>query len=358
MPGSVRSPHFKVGLTADFYDPAGQPKFPDLGLSVLDGHPGIQHHCLDRFEPQIAADQVRDVQGVVVLTPAVTADSLAEAENLLAIGRFGVGYDSVDVSACTAADVVAFITAGAVDHSVAEGTVAWMLAMTHHLIAKDRLIRTGRWDDRTKYMGCELRERTFGAIGFGGIARATVKMLHGFGMKQAIAYDPFLDTATAERYGVRLVSLPELLAQADFVSIHCPLTPKTRGLIGRKELAMMKHGSYLLNTARGGIVDEVALGEALEQGKIAGAALDCFATEPLREPHPLSHMENVVFAPHSIAWTHELFRDIGHAVCKGMVDLAKGEQPRGVLNPEVFDRPGFQEKWARYRAENKEAVYS
>jgi phosphoglycerate dehydrogenase-like enzyme len=358
MPGSAPRPHFKVGLTADFYDPAGKPKFPDLGLSVLESCPGVQHYRLDRFEPQIAADQLRGAQGVVVLTPAVTVETLAEAENLLAIGRFGVGYDAVDVSACTAADVVAFITAGAVDHSVAEGTVAWMLALTHHLHTKDKLVRTGRWDDRAKYMGCELRERTFGAIGFGGIARATVTMLQSFNMKQPLAYDPFMDSATAERYGVRLVNLPELLSQADFVSVHCPLTPKTRGLIGPKELAMMKAGAYLINTARGGIVDEAALGEMLEQGKLAGAALDCFETEPLHQPHPLSHLENVIFAPHSIAWTHELFRDIGHAVCKGMVDLARGTQPQGVLNPEVFDRPSFQEKWARLRAAEKQVAYS
>jgi phosphoglycerate dehydrogenase-like enzyme len=183
-------------------------------------------------------------------------------------------------------------------------------------------------------------------------------MLQSFKMQQPLAYDPFLDAATAERYGVRLVSLPELLAQADFVSVHCPLTPKTLGLIGRKELAMMKREAYLINTARGGIVDETALGEALAAGRIAGAALDCFATEPLREPHPLSQFENVIFAPHSIAWTHELFRDIGQAVCKGMVDLSNGQRPVGVVNPEVFDRPSFQEKWMRLRGSEQAVAYS
>jgi phosphoglycerate dehydrogenase-like enzyme len=358
MPGSIARPHFKVGLTADFYDPAGKPKFPDLGLSVFDAVPEMQYYRLDRFESQITADQLRDMQGVVVLTPAVTAETLAQAENLLAVGRFGVGYDADDVSACTAADVVAFITSGAVDHSVAEGTVAWMLALTHQVRAKDALVRTGRWDDRSKYMGCELRDRTFGAVGFGGIARATVKMLQAFQMKPPLAFDPFLDSVAAERYGVRLVGLKELLSQADFVSIHCPLTANTQGLIGHQELAMMKPGSYLINTARGGIVDEVALGEALEQGRIAGAALDCFATEPVREPHPLGRFENVIFAPHCIAWTHELFRDIGQAVCKGMVDLATGKRPHGVVNPEVFERPTFQAKWERLRTAEKEMSYS
>ncbi len=357
MTASVGRPHFKVGLTADFYDPSGKPKFPDLGLSIFEGVPGIQHHRLDRYEPQMSADQVRDTQGVVVLTPTVTAETLKAAENLLAIGRFGVGYEGIDVSACTAADVVAFIAAGAVDHSVAEATVAWMLALTHHLRIKDQLVRTGRWDDRAQYMGRELRERTFGAIGFGGIARATVKLLQCFSMKQPLVYDPFIDAHTAERYGVKLVGLEELLSKADFISIHCPLTPKTRDLIGRRELALMKPNAYLINTARGGIVNEEALGEALEQDRIAGAALDCFATEPLQEPHPLSRFENVLFAPHSIAWTHELFRKIGQAVCQGMLDLVDGKRPHGVVNPEVFDRPSFQQKWARLRTD-REVSYS
>jgi phosphoglycerate dehydrogenase-like enzyme len=350
MSNKVARPHFKVGLTADFFDPEGKPKFPDLGLSVFDKSPGIMHSRMDRFEPQIGADQLSNYQGVVVLTPSVTADTLSAAENLLAVGRFGVGYDGIDVSACTAADVVAFITPGAVDHSVAEATVAWMLALTHHLRVKDHLVRTGRWDERVKYMGTELRRKTFGAIGFGGIARATVKLLKCFNMQRPLVYDPFLDGATADRYGVQMVGRDDVLSKADFVSLHCPLTAQTRGSIGRNELGMMKPTAYLINTARGGIVDEDALGEALEQRMIAGAALDCFSTEPLEAPHPLSHLDNVLFAPHSIAWTHELFQEIGNAVCQGMVDLSNGKRPQGVINPEVFDRSSFQDKWNRLRS--------
>src|SRR5205814_199569 len=132
------------------------------------------------------------VNGVIVLTPRVTARSLSGAADLLAIGRFGVGYDSVDVAACTAADVALFISAGAVDRSVAEATIAWMLALTHHVRAKDRLVREGRWDERTRYMGCELRDRTLGVIGFGGIGRAVVRLLAEFGMKTPLMFDPFV----------------------------------------------------------------------------------------------------------------------------------------------------------------------
>jgi len=134
---------------------------------------------------------------------------------------------------------------------------------------------------------------------------------------------------------------------SDFVSIHCPLTDKTRGLIGRRELALMKPEAYLINTARGGIVDEDALYEALEQGRIAGAALDCFATEPLTAPSRFGEFENVLLAPHSVAWTNEMFRDIGRAACQGMIDLSLERTPRGIVNPEVLQRPGFQRKWDR-----------
>ncbi len=260
-----------------------------------------------------------------------------------------MGYDAVDVAACTAAEVVVFIAAGAVDRSVAEATVGWMIALTHNMRIKDGLVRTGRWDERSRYMGRELRDRTFGAVGLGGIGRATIGLLRGFGMKPPLAFDPHVDPAIADREGVRLVGLDELLSASDFVSIHCPLTDRTRGLIGARELALMKPDAYLINTARGGIVVEDALFEAVSSRTIAGAALDCFAEEPVVTPHRFGELENVLLAPHSIAWTDELFRDIGRSVCRGMLDLSLGKRPHGVVNPEVFDRPGFLAKWDRLR---------
>lgn len=338
---------FTVALTADFFGADGRPKFRDSGLSIFDSHPQIEHRALAEYRPELGFDQIGDAQGVIVLGPTVTAESVSQSENLLAIGRFGVGYDSVDVEACTNADVVLFITAGAVDRSMAEATIGWMIALTHHVWIKDRLVRTGQWDERSQYMGRELRDRVFGSIGLGGIARATIELLRGFGMKTPLAYDPFVDGATAERLGVHLVALDELLQEADFVSIHCPRNDQTCGLIGTRELALLKPEAYLINTARGGIVDEDALYEVLKDGRIAGAAIDCFALEPITSPHRFGELNNVLLAPHSIAWTNELFRDIGRAACQGMVDLSLGRKPKGVVNPQVFDRPGFWAKWER-----------
>ena len=338
---------FTVFQTADFFSPGGEPKFADLGLSIFAEHPHIRVRPFAEHRAQIGADQLAGANGVIVLTPRVTQETVSAADDLLAIGRFGVGYDSVDVPACTAADVLVLITVGAVDRPVAEATVGWMIALTHHIKAKDRLVREGKWDERSQYMGRELRDRTLGLIGLGGIARKVLELLANWGMRPPIAFDPFVEPAMAAKLGVRLVDLDELLRRSDFVSIHCPLTDQTRGLIGRREIGLMKPDAYLINTARGAIVDEDALYDALKQGGIAGAALDCFATEPLVETRRFGRLENVMFAPHSIAWTGEMFRDIGRAACQGMIDLSVKRTPRGIVNPEVLQRPGFQRKWAR-----------
>jgi phosphoglycerate dehydrogenase-like enzyme len=346
---SGEPPRFRVALTADFFEADGAPKYPDLGLSLFGGEPRIQWSAIKEHKSPLLSDQVAGAQGVIVLTPAVTAETVSRSNDLLAIGRFGVGYDAVDVKACTEADVLVFITAGAVDRSVAEATVGWMIALSHHMRVKDGLVRTGRWNERSRYMGRELRDRTFGAIGVGGIGSATIGLLRGFGMKPPLAFDPFMPEARAQSLGVTLVGLDELLARADFVSIHCPLTEQTRGLLGPREIALMKQDAYLINTARGGIVDEDALYEALRDNRIAGAAIDCFVDEPITRPHRFGELENVLLAPHSIAWTDELFRDIGRSACQGMIDLAHGRTPRGVVNPDVLERAGFQQKWARIK---------
>ncbi len=338
---------FAVALTADFFGPTGQPIYQDVGLSLFDQYPKICRSIFPDHRPVIDSEQVGTANGIIVMTPRVTAASIARAESLLAIGRFGVGYDAIDIRACTNADILVFITTGAVDRSVAEATAGWMIALGHNVRAKDSLVRKGQWDDRSRFMGCELRNRTLGVIGLGGIARGLIELLQSFGMNRPLAFDPFMTPAAADSAGAELVDLNTLMSRADFVSIHCPLSEQTRGLIGAQELGWMKPTSYLINTARGGIVDEDALFDALEARRIAGAAIDCFVNEPITQPHRFGELDNVLLAPHAIAWTNELFRDIGRAACQGMIDLSLGKCPRGVVNPEVLHRPGFKAKWAR-----------
>lgn len=338
---------FSIALTADFYEQNGDLRYQDIGLSELDNQAQIDHRTFAEHRSVVGVDQIGDVQGVVVLTPQITAESVSQADNLLAIGRFGVGYDTVDVDACTHADVLVYITPGAVDRPVAEATVGWMIALGHHLRVKDRLVRSGCWDMRSRFMGSELRDKTLGIIGMGSIAQELLNLLKSFGMNQPLVYDPFIPPENVSAAGAKQVSLEELCRQADFVSLHCPLTDETENLIGARELSWMKPSAYLLNLARGGIVNEDALYLGLENKQIAGAAIDCFIDEPITEPHRFGKFENVLLAPHSIAWTHELFRDIGRTAFRGMIDLSHGKVPSGVVNPEVLERPGFKTKWER-----------
>lgn len=278
---------FRVAFTGDFHHADGTPLYRDFGSGVLDAQAGIRHEPFAQHKPEIEPDQIGPAQAVVVLSPRVTARSLSQSDDLLAIARFGVGYDSVDVGACTAADVALITAVGAVDRSVAEATLGWMLALTHQVLAKDRLVREGRWHDRSARMGKELRDRTLGVVGLGGISRALVKLLAGFGMRRPLAFDPYLDAQAAEAAGVSLVSLDELLVQADFVSVHCPLNENTRNLIGRRELGLMKRDAYLINTARGGIVDEDALDEVLRERRLSTqvAAAATRLKHPFRAAH-------------------------------------------------------------------------
>lgn len=338
---------FRVALTADFYN-AGELRYRDIGLDLFAGQPRFAVTSFAEHRPIVEPQQLAGVNGAIVLTPRVTTESLTQSDNLLAIARFGVGYDSVDVAACTAAGVMLTITTGAVDSSVAEATVCWMLALGHHLRTKDQLVRTGEWDLRSRFMGSELRERTIGLIGFGGIGRRVLKMLSGFEIGEPLVFDPFVAPEKIVEAGAKPVTLDELLRASDYVSLHCPLSDQTRNLLSARELALMKPTAYLLNTARGGIVNEDVLFIALKERQIAGAALDCFVDEPLTAPPRWAELDNVLLAPHSIAWTHELFRDIGRCCCQGLILLSQGRKPtQGIVNPEVLDHPMFQAKWRR-----------
>ena len=324
---------FHVALTADFYCPDGAMKFSDIGLSTFEGRAEISVRPFAEHRPQIGADQLAGANGVIVLTPQVTRASVADARDLLAIGRFGVGYDSVDVGACTDADVLVCITVGAVDRPVAEATVGWMIALTHHMSVKHRLVHEARWDERSQYMGRELRDRTLGVIGLGGIARKLIGLLAGWEMRPPFAYDPHVDPAVAQQLGVRLVELDELLQSSDFVSIHCPLTATTRGLIGRRELGLMRPDAYLINTARGGIVDEDALYDALATRRLGGSALDVWYRYPtgpgptLPSRRPFHELPNVLMTPHVSGWTEGMMQARAKLIAENVARVSRGERP-------------------------------
>ena len=335
---------FRIALTADFQKD-GKFVFPDFDLEQLKTTSDIELNFFKEHKPEIDPEQLKDYQGVIVMSPKVTKFSLSESHNFLAICRFGVGYDGVDVNACTESDVVLCITAGAVNRPVAEATVGWMIALGHRMINKDQLVRKGLWYQSSKYMGCELRDKILGVVGLGGIGLSVIELLKGFGMKKTLIYDPFIDENKARELNVKKVELDELMKESDFITVHCPLNEHTIDIISYRELDLMKSSSFIINTARGGIINEDALYAALSKNHIAGAALDCFNNEPIIKPHRFGELENVMLAPHSIAWTQELFRDMGKICSKNLIDISNGIRPNGVVNPEVFDRPSFHKKW-------------
>lgn len=307
---------------------------------------------LDRNDAVLSAQQLQGFDAVIGTLKKTNAGSLSDGQRLLGVACFGVGYDNVDVGACTKADVALLHTAGAVNHSVAEAALGWMIALGHHTFRKDRLQREGRWDERSGWMGSEIRRKTIGIIGLGGIGSYLSGLLRPFLPSEVIASDPLVSPERAAALQVRLVALNELLASSDYVVISCPLAKETRGLLGAAELALMKRTAYLVNVARGGIVDEEALCQALQSGAIAGAAIDVFAVEPAPADNPLCKLDNVILAPHSIAWTYELFQEVGGMISQQMLSLLAGEIPKGVVNREVCGRPGFLrklEQWSRQK---------
>jgi phosphoglycerate dehydrogenase-like enzyme len=337
---TVSSTQFRVALSADFRDDEAHLIFPDIGLSLLAGIPGLSHEFLPDYRPEYGPDQLSGYDVIISLKPRVTAASLEGVERLCAIGRCGVGYDNVDLDACTAHDVAVFITPDAVVRPVAQSIVLLVLALSHNLVLKNRLTREGRWAESSRIVG---------TVGLGNIASEAVRLLRPFGIARFLAFDAYAPPERVSELGAEHVTLDQLMASSDYVLINCPLNAQTRGLIGERQLALMKPDAVLINTARGGIVDQSALIRVLETGKIRGAALDVFEKEPLEADSPLTKLDNVILTSHSLAWTEELFRDMGRADCEGALSIFRGEVPRSVVNKEVLSRPGFLEKLRAYK---------
>lgn len=334
---------FRVGLTRDFLRPDGTIGFGDIGLNLLETAPDVEWDFLPENVPVLGPQQIEGYDGLLVLAPKITAATLEGANRLSVIARFGVGYDNVDVAACTKAGVMLTITPDGVRRPVAISAITLMLALAHKLLIKDRLTREGRWAEKLNHMGMGVRGRTLGLIGVGNIGREIFQMAAPFQMRH-LGYDPFLKTPVE---GVELVSLETLLEDSDFVVISCALTPETHHLLNATRISLMKSQAYLINVARGPIVDQAALTSALSKRQIAGAGLDVFDVEPISPTDPLLSLDNVILSPHAICWTDECFTGIGRSACQSLVDTASGRTPTHVVNREVLTNPRLLEKLAQ-----------
>ena len=255
---------FRVGFSADFRDEKGELVFPDIGLSLFDGSPHVAYEFLNEYRGEYVPEQLQDFDVVISLKPRVTADSLNGVDRLCAIGRCGVGYDNVDLAACTERDIAVYITPTAVIRPVAESIVLQVLALSHNLVLKDRWVRQGKWVESTRTLGREPRDRIVGTIGLGNIAGEAIRLLRPFGIARFLAFDPYAPAAKAQELGVEISDLDTVLRESDYLLINCALTDETRGLIGAREFDLMKPDAFLINTARGPIVQQSALIEALK----------------------------------------------------------------------------------------------
>jgi len=353
---------FRVALTGDFLNEVGRPAYTESGFDLLAAAPYVRYHFLTEQAPrpgdagywqrfyalEVTADQVAGVDGLVVARPWVKRATFARgAADLVVIGRWGAGYDKIDLEACTDNDVALFNAPLALNHSTASSALLFMLALAKRLPQQEKVTRQGRWDLQAAMLGSELQGRTLGIIGLGHSGQELVRLVAPFAMR-VLTYSPHADPARAAELGARLTSLDEVLREADFVSLHCRLTEQTHRLLGAAQLALLKPTAYFVNVARGELVDQAALVEALRQGRIAGAALDVFEVEPPPPDDPLFTLDNVILTPHWSASTRDVWEAIGRAMAEGMLRAARGLVPAHVVNPAVLNRPGFRAKLARF----------
>jgi phosphoglycerate dehydrogenase-like enzyme len=321
---------FRIGVTSDILDSRGEPAFGREPLRALDA---FRWEWLPKGLREITADHAAAYDALYVNSPKVQAAAVARPDlRLKLVSRHGVGYDSVDVDAMTRAGVLVANTPNAVPRPVATIALTFILALAHRLMAKDRITRAGNWTARLDLMGTGLTGRTLGVIGAGRIGKELLRLAKNFDLK-LLAADPYAETLELNYIGARHVPLDELMRESDFVVVACLLNEETRGLVGARALALMKPTAYFVNVARGPIVDEKALYEALAAQRIAGAGLDVFAEEPTPADNPLLKLDNVIVAPHALCWTDELFGNIARTALAAVTAVAAGRRPEFLVNP-------------------------
>ena len=268
----------------------------------------------------------------------ITAALMDAAPNLKVIGRTVVGYDTVDIEAATARGIAVVYTPGAGARAVAEAAFAFMLALCKMIAHWDHETKKGNWQARIASQGTDLDQKTLGIIGLGRIGQIVAKMAKPFEMN-VVAYDPYLDPAVARALDVNLIDLDTLMSQADFVTLHCPQNDETMGLINRARLKQMKPGAFLINLARGGVIESLdPIYEMLVSGHLRGAALDVFLVEPPDHTHPIFGLQNCLVSPHAMATSEGAMRRIYESMANDMTSILAGNTPNYVVNPEVLRR--------------------
>ncbi len=305
-------------------------KLADDGINFLNEQDGIQIHIQTGVSEDELCEIIPDYDALLIRSgTTVTENVLKAGKNLKVVGRAGIGVDNVDVPAATEQGVIVMNTPDANATTTAELAIAHMFSLSRNLPEANASVRAGKWE-RSRLTGAEISHKTIAILGFGTIGRIVAQRANGLKMR-VIAYDPFVTPEIFAEYGAEPVSLEELVQQADYLTLHCPVVEKTRGIIGAEQLAMMKKSAMLINCARGGLVDEQALYEALKEGKIAGAALDVYEQEPPQNS-PLLELDNIVFTPHLGASTKEAQVAVSVEIARQAVKYLKTGEAVNALN--------------------------
>ncbi len=287
---------------------------------------------------------IADADAIVARISHVNAEAIEAAKNLKVIGRTGVGYDMVDVQAATARGIPVVLTPGANNRSVAEHTVALLFALSKNLVEGHNEQMKGNYAVRNKGVAFELLDKTIAVLGLGAIGGEVARLCKAIGMK-VIGYDPFLPEDKMEALGCTPAKdYKAILPECDFVTVHMPLLDSTRNMIGEEEIASMRPTAMIVNCARGGIVDEKALTAALNEGRLAGAGIDCFENDPPAVDDPLLNAKNVIVSPHSAAQTKEAVIRMHKMCVEGCLAVCRGEKWPWVADKKVYEHPVWQGK--------------
>ena len=323
---------FRVGLTRDLLMSDGTPSFGTGPLSLLQSESGIDWEFLPESTDEISCDIMARYDGLYVNAPRVTSESVSRPDcRVKIVSRHGVGYDSVDVRALAQKGIITTNTPIAVRRPVAVAALTMIFALAGRLLTKNQLTRNGGWHDRTHHMGLGLTMRTLGVIGAGGIGQELLRLARPFGWRM-LAADPWVESQRIESLGASKTALENLLVESDFVVATLLLNQQTLHLLNAQRIALMKPSAYLINVARGAVIDELALINALQTGVIAGAGLDVFEQEPIQSDNPLLNMDKVLLTPHSLCWTDECFDHMAREGLACLVDFSQDRRPLSVVD--------------------------
>ncbi|MFO1318560.1 MAG: NAD(P)-dependent oxidoreductase [Burkholderiales bacterium] len=335
---------FRIGINKEVVTADGGTIFGDAAMKILDD-PSVEWEILPEKVAELTPDHAARYDAFCLMSSKVTRQTLSRDDcRLKLVARFGVGYDNVDVPACTDRGVLLTITPDGVRRPVAASVMLYVLALAHRLVLKDRLVRDGRWAEKGDFLGMGLMGRTLGVVGVGNIGREVLTLARTFDLR-LLGCDPAVPQSSVADLGAKMVDLPTLLRESDFVSVNCLLDDRTRGLIGAKEFDQMKRSAYFINTARGPVVQEAALIDAIREKKIAGAAIDVFEQEPTPVDNALLGFDNVIVAPHAICHTDECMRMLGEGAFRAAIDLAHGRKPKHIVNTEAVRHASWAGKF-------------